>query len=440
MKRAYIVTDLGFGDSNKGATVDFLARRYPAKLVIRANGGCQAGHNVMLDDGTSHTFSQFGSATFVPGVQTHLSQFMVVHPRAMEIEATYLQRKGVQDPMSRVSIDARALIITPFHQSLNRMLEISRGASSHGTCGAGVGQTVGDAYDYPEDAVRMVDLLDTWVLRAKLLRIQDRKVAEARALPQGQHTHDPKFLEEMTALTFLDIDWFVQDMKAFVRKTRMVDDSFLKDQINTDGVVIFEGAQGVLLDEWHGFHPHTTYSHTTHDNPLSILRDTGYNGEVKRLGLLRSYLTRHGQGPFPTEDTTLRHPEIHNSPKSWQGSFRQGHFDGVLARYAKMACGGVDGIVLGHLDQVDDSWVPCDGYRDPEGRVHRILPVNQDRVVNGFQTANTELLKTMTPDYTLRNPKEANVVDMVSMMMDCPVVLGSYGMTAADRVVYDPSL
>ena len=95
------------------------------------------------------------------------------------------------------------------------------------------------------------------------------------------------------------------------------------------GTTVFEGAQGVLLDEWFGFHPHTTWSTTTFANADAVLDEAGFDGHRTRVGVLRTYFTRHGPGPLVTEDATLRPaaPEPHNADAGWQGRFRVGAFD-----------------------------------------------------------------------------------------------------------------
>ncbi len=120
--------------------------------------------------------------------------------------------------------------------------------------------------------------------------------------------------------------------------------------------VVFEGAQGVLLDETWGFHPHTTWSDCTFAGALALSGDR----PVHRLGVTRTYAHRHGPGPFPTEGT-LALGEPHNRDDGWQGRFRVGALDGVLLRYAVAVCGGVDGLVVTHLDRLERGPV-CDGY------------------------------------------------------------------------------
>src|SRR5436190_2071933 len=105
--RAILVVDLAFGDCGKGTVVDFLTRRCGAHTVVRFNGGPQAGHNVVTSDGRHHTFSQFGSATFLPGVRTVLSRFMLIEPYALLNEAAHVRSVGVADALDRLLIHER---------------------------------------------------------------------------------------------------------------------------------------------------------------------------------------------------------------------------------------------------------------------------------------------------------------------------------------------
>ena len=336
--KAWVVCDLGFGDAGKGSITDWLVRETGSKLVVRYNGGAQAGHTVVTDDGRTHTFAQFGSGTFVPGVRTHLSRFVVVHPGGLLVEAERLARIGVRDALERLSIHADARVVTPFHQAAGQLRELARGAARHGSCGIGVGETVGDALAHPEDAIRVHDLGDP---RPKLARIRERYRAE---FPRAEPFEDDTL-----------VDRWLDSIRAF-RDVRLADDAIPNEP------VVFEGAHGVLLDEWRGFHPHTTWSTCTFDHALDLLR--GYRGEIVRLGVLRTYMTRHGPGPFPTEERALDFPEPPNPTGEWQGAFRLGWLDAVLARYAIAACGGVDSLALTHCDRFRPGFRMARAYDD----------------------------------------------------------------------------
>ena len=354
--QAVIVADLGFGDAGKGTLTDWLVRRLGASWVVRYNGGAQAGHTVVTEDGRSHTFAQFGAGSFVPGVRTHLSRFMLVHPGGLLAEAEALARVGVADGLERLSIDPEALIISPFLQAAGRLRELGRGAARHGSCGIGVGETMQDALEHPQDSIRAIDLSDASTLRMKLQRQQARKWEEFG--PERRlWIADPQGKREWAVLESLQVGQHWIELAA--RLASRV--GIVRQTLAGGQSVVFEGAQGVLLDEWRGFHPHTTWSTCTFQNALDLLKD--WPGEVIRLGVLRSYATRHGAGPFPTEDPQLQFPESHNHHGPWQGAFRQGWPDAVLTRYAIAACGGVDALALTHCDRLDRTWRLAKAYQ-----------------------------------------------------------------------------
>lgn len=364
MSNAWIVVDLGFGDSGKGTITDFLVREKSAPLVVRFNGGAQAGHNVVTSDGRHHTFAQFGAGTFVPGTHTHLAETVVVHPSALLVEAQHLERNSlVQQPLDRLTVAEDALVITPFHQAANCVRELARGASRHGTCGVGVGEAVRDALEHPEDAYRVRDLRRDRGRWVKLLEARERlwKSLEHEISVLGKtHGELAIFFDRERWERWLE---FVRPMQRCIVSSDFLQQWFREKR----GDVVFEGAQGVLLDENFGFHPHTTWSDCTCRGADALLSKHGFSGQITRLGVLRTYLTRHGEGPFPTENDVLRGvlPEEHNVSAGWQGLFRVGEPDLVLARYALRVSGGVDALALTHVDRIDAVRRMAVGYEIP---------------------------------------------------------------------------
>ena len=187
----WLEAGLGFGDESKGSIVDSLVRLYNAKAVVRYNGGAQAGHRVVLSDGREHIFSQFGSGTFVPGVLTYLSRFVLVEPFGLMREYEHLRELGYEDAFSRLSIDEDAPIITPFHIATNRIIELARSGARHGSCGLGIWETALDVKELGKEALLARDLFSAPVLRKKLLSIRARKMAKVQdlipTLPQNLH-------------------------------------------------------------------------------------------------------------------------------------------------------------------------------------------------------------------------------------------------------------
>ncbi len=365
--RAALVVDLGFGDAGKGLVTDFLVRSLGAGVVVRFNGGAQAGHNVVAPDGRHHTFAQIGAGTFVPGVRTHLAARTAVHPTALGVEAAHLAAIGVPDALERLSVDARALVITPMHQAGNRLRELGRGAARHGSCGVGAGEAVADAIARPDEAIRMGDLRDLPRVRRALRRLQERKREDLAAVVRALADHPAARAERAVLDDPAVIDRWIDAAAPTLARVAVVDEGWLGPFLAGPAPVVFEGAQGVLLDEWAGFHPHTTYSTCTFEGALEILRTHAFAGDVLRIGVLRTYATRHGDGPLPTEDASLAPllPEAHNAEGPWQGPVRRGWPDALLARYAAACAGGLDAVALTHLDDLDrvPAWRACRAYR-----------------------------------------------------------------------------
>jgi adenylosuccinate synthase len=137
--------------------------------------------------------------------------------------------------------------------------------------------------------------------------------------------------------------------------------------------VIFEGAQGVLLDENYGFQPHTTWSTVTPQHALEMCEQEGCT-DVTVLGVTRSYATRHGAGPFPTEIMGQVCKDEGNPTNEWQGHLRAGWLDLVLLKYAAKCCGKLDGLVVNHMDQIDRPVQVCTSYMAPYRQPFGELP------------------------------------------------------------------
>ncbi len=450
MNHHVIVIDLGYGDSGKGGVVDWLSGDsgrggvadwlsgesgragvidgLPVHAVVRFNGGAQAAHNVVTCDGRHHTFAQFGSGTFTPGVRTHLSRFMLVDPLALAAEAAHLAGLGVGDALDRLTVDRDALLTTPYHRAANRAREVARGHDRHGSCGMGIGETTRYALDHPDDAPRVADCAAPRTLARKLAGLRDRLTSE---------------LGPLDAPDVADVgDAYL----AFAGRVALVDGGYLRRLLRT-GAVVFEGAQGVLLDEWRGFHPYTTWSTTTFANAETLLAEAlpaealpaeaglaetllAEAGETAlRLGVVRCYLTRHGPGPFVTEDPTLELPEPHNRHGAWQGAFRVGHQDAVALRYAVEVAGGVDAVALTHLDTAARHPLRlCRSYQVDGHRLTRITP-GPPRDLR-WQEQLTGMLRRARPEYS---DPVGDWPGVIAEVAGAPVVLRSYGPTAGDK-------
>jgi adenylosuccinate synthase len=438
-----IVVDLGYGDAGKGSIVDWLCSRpgrgsvAPARprVVVRFNGGAQAAHNVLTPDGRHHTFAQFGSGTFTPDVRTHLSRFVLVDPLALAAEAAHLASVGVDDALDRLTVDRDALITTPYHRLANQARERARGAARHGSCGMGVGETASYALEHPDDAPRVGDCAEPRRLTRKLTLLRDWLLAEFGTGAAGSGTGTAAIGAGATAGSGVPPVAHVSTaLGAFAERVRVVGSEYLNRLLHA-GPAVFEGAQGVLLDEWHGFHPYTTWSTTTFANAETLLAEAGRTGE--RLGVIRCYMTRHGPGPLVTEDTTLELPDSHNGWGPWQGSFRVGHLDAVALRYAIEVAGGVDGIALTHLDVAGQHPLRiCDGYVIDGQRIGR-LAVGRDRDLVRQERMTNLLLRARPVCHDPGSGWPAVVADALAS----PVTVMSYGPTVRGKAaVTEPAV
>jgi adenylosuccinate synthase len=396
-KQGVMVVGMAFGDEGKGTMVDYFTRERKATLTVRFNGGPQAAHNVVAGS-RHHTFAQFGSGTLA-GAETHLSRFCLFEPFAMEQEAKKLWEEDLTGPFGAMSVDPRCTIVTPHHWLANRLREALRGPNRHGSTGFGIGEVRGDALG-GRPVLTVGDVLQGGALDI-LRQIDAYKREEFSNLP-------PVNLEGLAVA--------YREMLESVRVIRTED---ILDQHNS---VVFEGAQGVLLDEKYGFAPYNTWTDTTLNNAQILCNEVNCKWETERVGVLRTYFTRHGPGPFPTEDVYIVAPEENNKENTWAGRFRLGHFDAVLAEYALQHC-FVDSVALTHCDTFPSQSVAtcyC-GYL-----LHD----------NAYWCGDTENMMRVVPRY-VDVPSVDSLSRLIEGLLERPVRYRSYGPKASDKMKCD---
>ncbi|MCB0064278.1 MAG: adenylosuccinate synthetase [Caldilineaceae bacterium] len=441
MNQVFLTVDLGFGDAGKGSIVDYLVRSHAAHTVVRYNGGAQAGHRVVAvgEDGTlhDHVFAQFGSGTLA-GAATHLSRFMLLDPLAMLQEETHLHTLGIADAFARTTIDQDALVITPFQRAINRLRELARGDGRHGSCGMGIGETVADALRHSCNVVRAGDLLDRQVLHKKLAFL--RQINREKVEPlRGALPDNAAVAAELDLLCAADWhDWLLDAYADFAAVAQIVPGEHLHKILQRPGTVVFEGAQGVLLDEWRGFHPHTTWSTTTLANAAQLLNEAAYSGQVTRIGITRAYATRHGAGPLVTEDAdwTAALPDACNGNGAWQQGFRVGPLDFVTLRYAVDAVGTLDALAVTCLDRLPAARpIPiCRAYRDASGHhVARLTPSPLPRDLS-YQAKLTQRLFACRPILN-EVADHDELLFCIEETLGIRVGIGSYGPVASAKVL-----
>jgi adenylosuccinate synthase len=422
---AYIVIGLGYGDEGKGLVTDYLARQHKASGVVRFNGGAQAAHNVVLPNGLHHTFSQFGSGTF-SGTPTYLSEHMLVNPHSLFIEWDKIAETWAF-PDGLLHVHRDALITTPFHIAANRVREAARG-HKHGTCGMGIGETVLASKNGYE--IRAYDLLAPRRLKSKLEELTHHLrlslTEDVHKLPDRWNDKEYQKLVNPTWITEA-----IEVYRIFAKAVPFYSDPPWKE----DETWIFEGAQGVLLDQFFGWHPHTTWSHTTPRNARELLRGSGMEPHV--VGVTRSYMTRHGAGPFVTEDPSLLpcFPEAHNNGEGWQGNWRVGWPDLCALKYAIHACEGVDSLAVTHLDRVEHDWKICISYGGNEFLAP--LAFKEANRSSWLRERSLALnrLRDSKPEYVESDMTADKLIGILEDATGLDVDLGSYGPTYRDMKV-----
>lgn len=363
MKRTTAVIGAAFGDEGKGLMVDYLCRLSGAEpMVVRFNGGAQAGHTVVTPDERRHVFHHFGAGTLA-GARTYLSRDFLVNPILWLKEYEELQRLGLR---TRLFVDREAPLTTIVDMIEGQDRERLK---KHGSCGAGVYATV-MRQRCPEFRLFAGDL--------------ERPVYLANRLERLRKFTDANVSDEM-------MQRFLDDCELMRAQINLCDSRIIIDQ---PGDVIFEGAQGLLLGEDHNeFFPHLTPSQPGLVNVRKIA-DECMIDRVNVVYVVRSYLTRHGAGPLPQEDPELAYVDTTNVENEWQGSLRFAPLNtpnqrmiarAVMSDYAFSArqdyrCA----IAMTHVDQAQAGFPDLDhlriGYR-AHGPISDQVEVSDEKVV-----------------------------------------------------------
>ncbi|MBC9706059.1 MAG: adenylosuccinate synthetase, partial [Enterococcus sp.] len=305
-------------------------------------------------------------------------------------------------------------LITPLHVLANEQREINRGRSPHGSCGQGVGEARSYAiHQTSHNPISLKDLKDPARLHRKLETLRDYLIS---AIPGLKDSVDLSSLVETYAT-----------MMSHEQLNIVSDDDILALIADKNLTFVVEGSQGILLDEDYGFIPHTTWSSVVSANAKDILHSAGIpDNDITVIGISRTYTTRHGAGPFPSELDAGEelYPEKHNSWGRFQGGWRVGTFDLSLLDYAVRVSGGIDYIALTHCDitpvqEVITRWerefMPAE--RDPEYRTSEL----------------TETVKNVRFPVKEKYQNIHELTGMIHRRTGVRVGILSYGPTAHDK-------
>jgi adenylosuccinate synthase len=312
IKVAKAVIGAGYGDEGKGLMTDYHAAA-GASVVVRTNGGAQAGHTVTTPTGIRHVFHHLGSGAYAD-VPTHLSRFFIVNPIVFNEERSAVVGE------TETTVSPLALVTTPYDMMINQIIEMQRGQGRHGSCGLGIGETEERSL-HPEYRLQVSDLLLPTPERRKLLR-SIRDIWVPFRLERLGVVDVPEGFKDVLMNDDVIERYFV-DCAFFMGYTRLREDRDLP------GNLIFEGAQGLLLDQDYGAFPYVTRSNTGLRNMVAVAQEAGIE-KIDVTYATRAYVTRHGAGPFAHEGVDmpwLNMIDLTNQPNEWQGTIRKAPLD-----------------------------------------------------------------------------------------------------------------
>lgn len=320
MTKAYAVIGSAYGDEGKGLFTDYLSNKVDSSIVVRFNGGAQAGHTVTTKT-AKHVFGHFGSNSFTDNATTFLSQFFVINPMSFVKEKQQLEKLGVAP---KVVISEYAYVTTPYDIMLNHWIEEKRSHNKHGSCGLGFGETI-HRNENTQYKLQVKDLLDKVSLKEKILNIRDSYTkARAKELDIEDYLNNPnnEYAHNDTV-----VDRYLSDVEALLEVSSIATTPLPIPDLQQE--IIFEGAQGLLLDQSHGYFPYVTRSNTGLKNIIELLEGAEFN-ELEVLYATRCYTTRHGAGPLSNKLERAPYEAIidpTNIPNIYQGTMKFAYLD-----------------------------------------------------------------------------------------------------------------
>ena len=419
-----VVVGAQWGDEGKGKIVDWLSEQ--ADIVVRFQGGHNAGHTLVIN-GATYKLALLPSGVLRTGKLSVIGNGVVFDPQAFLDEVSKLQSQGVAISPDNLRVAENVTLILPLHRELDALRESASAATAIGTTRRGIGPAYEDKVG--RRAIRLMDLADLDTLPHKI----DRLLAHHNALRRGlglEQIDGKDILRELTAfapklLPYAETVWRLLDIKRREGKR-----------------MLFEGAQGALLDVDHGTYPYVTSSNTVAAQAATGAGlGPGAIGYV--LGLCKAYTTRVGQGPFPTEQDNETGRKIGERGREFGTNTgrprRCGWFDAVLVRQAVRTC-GINGLALTKLDILDgfDTIDVCTGYRldgkeidhfqAGEGAQARVEPIYE--TIEGWKqpTANARSWADL--------PAQAiKYVRRIEELVGCPIALLSTSPEREDTIL-----
>lgn len=314
---AFVVLGAQWGDEGKGKMTDYLAEE--AEVIVRFQGGNNAGHTVEVGD-KQYKLHLIPSGILYDNKLNIIGNGVVVDPKALFTEIDYLEGEGVKVTPEKLIVSDRAHVIMPYHKILDKLKEKARGKNDIGTTGKGIGPCYTDKFE--RSGIRVCDLIKENIFKEKLKEKIDSKNKYIVNVLGGEELNYNEILSEYLELA--------ERLKPYVQDTSVR----LYDEIKQDKTVLFEGAQGMLLDIDYGTYPYVTSSNTT---ACGVASGSGIGPTMvtNAVGIAKAYTTRVGKGPFPTE--------LDNEIGGWIRE--KGHEYGVTTGRSRR-CGWLDAVIL----------------------------------------------------------------------------------------------
>ena len=356
-----------WGDEGKGKIVDWLSNR--SDVVVRFQGGHNAGHTLVID-GVTYKLSLLPSGIVRGGKLSIIGNGVVIDPWALAKEIKYITDLGIKVSPDSLMIAENATLILPLHQRLDSLRERASGDNKIGTTKRGIGPAYEDKVG--RRSIRVTDLANKKTLVSKVNKLVDHHNIILRGMGEKELKSD-EVLKEL-----ISVSAGILPYKARVSRV-------LSEARKAGKRILFEGAQGVMLDNDHGTYPYVTSSNTISPTALS---GVGQNLKALNfvLGITKAYTTRVGEGPFPTEQENEIGEELgkkgHEFGTNTGRKRRCGWIDAVMVKHA-IETGGIDGIALTKLDVLDgfETIKICTGYM-LDGKEIDYLPIASEDQFN----------------------------------------------------------
>ena len=413
--KAIVVVGAQWGDEGKGKVVDYLAQSFD--YTARYAGGHNAGHTVIFDN-QRFVLQLIPSGILRPGKKAVIGAGTVVDPAALVVELENLKRSNI-DVRGRLFLSDRAHLIFPYHREMDKAAETARGTAKIGTTSRGIGPAYEDKM--ARRGIRVIDLLAPERFAEKLERVIAEKDAISRAA-YGHPLDTTGLLEQ-----YLEI---AAHIRGLVTDTCVL----LNKALDNGESVLFEGAQGTMLDIDHGTYPYVTSSNATSGGVATGLgvAPTRIQGVV---GVTKAYTTRVGSGPFPTEMPDLDAQAVRERGNEFGAVTgrprRCGWLDLVVLNYAKMLS-GIDTLVVTKMDVFDaqPEIKICTAYTH-KGKTITEIPADVE-TMSELEPVYTTLPGWMAPTPGIKNVKDLpeaarNYLKFISERMDVEIGMVSTG-------------